>query len=560
MKKLIEHIKYLIPQSKRKRLPFFFSISIVNSILDFISIAFLTPFILLIIDKQKVDDFLVSHFGITYQEKHILYALITLIIFYLLKNLLQTKIVSRQSKYLYSIGTLLSKKLVSNFTYGNYEKYYLIDNGQLIRDFHKLPTIFVTNILIPIYHLTSEIIILSMIMIAGFILNPLATIFSIVFVSISALLLLFLRKGKTQHFNEIISKSYRDTLNNLMNILNGIIEIKSSKSESDFINRFGKSYEEQNDTLASLSTFKQNNVRYLEVMTIVFISFSIAFILLNSSSMKDLVLLSFYGSAVIKIIPSFNKIINAYIDLKSNKHAVDILASYKFDQPNELNDNPFENSLRLENINFNYPNNDLIISNCSLEIKKGDFIGIMGKSGCGKTTLLHIICRMLPFKSGKIVLDENAITNTTSLPFVYMLSQHSFIFQGTLIENITMNKTEDIDYNYINHLFDSFDLKDWLLNLDEGFDTVLNIDSKSISGGQKQRLALIRALYTRPKILLLDEATNQLNEDLEIKIMTYLKNETTKNELSIVAVFHNKGLSKFAEKHYTFRNSNLIKG
>ncbi|WP_299211987.1 ABC transporter ATP-binding protein [uncultured Aquimarina sp.] len=560
MRKTIKHIKYLIPQSKRKRLPFFFSISIINSILDFISIAFLTPFILIIVDKKKVDEFLVFHFDITYQEKHILYALIILIVFYLLKNLLQTKIVSKQSKYLYSIGTLLSKKLVSNFTYGNYEKFYLIDKGGLIRDFHKLPTIFVTNILIPIYHLTSEIIILSMIMIAGFILNPLVTLFSIIFVSISAILLLLLRKDKTKYFNEIISKSYRDTLNNLMNILNGIIEIKGSKSESDFINRFGKSYEKQNDTLASLSTFKQNNVRYLEVMTIIFISFSIAFIILNSRSIEDLILLSFYGSAIIKIIPSFNKIINAYVDLKSNKHAVEILASYKLDSIDEQSDTAFKNSLRLENINFNYPNKDLIIADCSIEIKKGDFIGIMGKSGCGKTTLLHIICRMLPFKSGRIILDENVITNTISFPFVYMLSQHSFIFHGTLIENITMNKKEKIDYDYINHLIDSFDLKDWFLNLDEGFDTILNIDSKSISGGQKQRLALIRALYTKPKILLLDEATNQLNEDLEIKIMTYLKSKTITKELSIVAVFHNRNLSKFAEKHYIFQNSNLIQG
>ncbi len=557
MKKLIIDIGHLIPSVKRKKLPFFFFISIINSFLDFISIALLTPFILLVINKEKIDTFLVTNFSITYERQHIIAALIILIVFYLSKNLLQTRIIFVQSKYLYSIGSILSKKLANTFINGSYENFYLYDKGKLIQDLHKLPMIFITNVLLPLYNLLSETIILLMIVIVGTYLNAYVTFFSIIFVLSCSSILFFLRKNKTKHFNETISSSYRITLNNLMNILNGFIEIKSSESENKFIEKFSHSNKEYNDTMAELTTFKQNNIRYLEVLTICFIAFSIVFILLNSWSFKDMVLLSFYGSAIIKIIPSFNKIINAYVDIRSNKHAVDILTLYQFKNSISKSIIPFKDLISLKELYFNYPDKEIIINNINLEIKKGDFIAITGKSGCGKTTLLYIISGLLPPTSGNILIDGKIKQKNSFLPFVYLVSQQSFIFQGTLLDNIIMTKTENIDLKYINELIDALDLRKWLNSLPNGLRTNLVLDSRSISGGQKQRIALARALYTKPKILLLDEATNQLNEALERKIMNFLKKKVINKELTIISVFHNSDLLDYATKYFTFKDHKL---
>ncbi len=557
MKKLITDIGHLIPSVKRKKLPFFFFISIINSFLDFISIALLTPFILLIINKEKIDTFLITNFDVSYEQEHIIIALIILIIFYLFKNLLQTRIIFVQSRYLYSIGSLLSKNLANTFIKGSYENFYLYDKGKLIQDLHKLPMIFVTNVLLPLYNLLSETIILLMIVGVGVYLNPYVTFFSIMFVLICSSILFFLRKNKTKHFNETISLSYRVTLNNLMNILNGYIEIKSSESENEFIEKFNGSNEEYNHTMAELTTFKQNNIRYLEVLVICFIAFAIVFVLLNSWSFKDMVLLSFYGSAIIKIIPSFNKIINAYVDIKSNKHSVDILVLYQFKNSIASSIIPFKNRINLKELHFNYPDKEIIINNINLEIKKGDFIAITGKSGCGKTTLLYIISGLLPPTFGNIFIDDQIKQKSNFLPFTYLVSQQSFIFQGTLLENIIMNKTENIDLKYIDELIDALDLRKWLNSQPNGLCTNLVLDSRGLSGGQKQRIALVRALYTKPKILLLDEATNQLNEALERKIMDFLKKKVKDKELTIISVFHNSNLLSYATKHFSFEDQKL---
>lgn len=551
LNKFLSKIKSLIPKNKRKKMPFFFLISIINSLLDFISIAFLTPFLLLIIDKEKVNEFLYSSFEIKFNEKYLLHSLICLVLFYLIKNLIQAKITLSQSKYLYGIGTSLSKKLIRNFIFGNYSFYSNTDKGKLIRDFHRLPVIFITNILLPLYHLISESFILLLITSVGLFLNPKITGVSIILVVLSSFVLIQTKKNKTKKINKITSITYQSTINNLMNILNGFIEIKSSESEEFFINKFDRSNTKHNNVIAELNTTKQNSIRYLEILTILLISFFLLFLFLNSIDFKNLILLSFFGSAIIKIIPSFNKLINSYIDINSNIHAIDILTTYN-NETKKKHECLFNENIKINDISYNYLNKKSIINNLSLEINKGDFIVITGKSGCGKTTLLHIIAGLISPTNGEIIIDDNVRIANEILSFTYMLSQQPFIFQGTLLENITMNTNNVIDYNYINELINELDLKNWVSTLSNGLNTELNLDSKTISGGQKQRIALLRALYSKPTLLIMDEATNQLNTELEIKTLQYLEKKVLQNKLTIISSFHNKIALEYATKHYSF--------
>lgn len=556
MKAFFKNISSIIPSEKKKRLPFFFFISIINSLLDFISIAFLTPFILLILDKEKANE-LLSHFGIEFNTDYLIYALGCLIIFYILKNLLQARIVFRQSKYLYAIGTSLSQNLISSFIYGKSAFYFNADKGKLIRDFHRLPIIFITNILLPVYHIISEVIILMLIIMVSLFLNPLITGISIFFVLIFSIILAYLRKNKTKKINRIISNSYQDALNRLMNVLNGYIEIKGSKSEKHFIEKFQTANKSHNEMIADLTTIKQNSIRFLEIFTVFLISLFLIFLLVSSWDLRDIVLLSFFGSAILKIIPSFNKLINSYVDIKSNIHALTILTTYNLETKDKHSHYSFERSLTLKGIKFNYPDNESIIDNISLSIIKGDFTVITGVSGSGKTTLLHIISGLIQPISGNILIDEKPANSKTILPFVYILSQQSFIFQGTLLENIVMGNDKKVDKKYILELLNVLGLKEWFNTLSNGLNTVLNLDSKAISGGQKQRIALLRALYSKPSILLMDEAVNQLNDELKSKTLSFLKKKTNSGELTIVAVFHNKEAIKYATKHYTLSNKIL---
>lgn len=558
MKIFLKKTLKLIPFEKKKRLPFFISISLLNTLLDFISITLLVPFIILIFNKEKAENLLNKFLLIELTTSHLIIGLAGLLVFYVIKNYIQVKILKIQSKFIYSIATDLSKNLINNFLFGDFEKQVKIDKGRLIRDFQKLPVVFATHILMPLYLLLSEIFIIVIVVIISFISAPILSLLAFILIIIGTLLIILLRNKKTAFLNKAIAKSYKDSLNQMMNIFNGYIQIKSAKTETQFKAKFNDVNKKNNTYISMLNVFKQSNIKYLEIFIISIVSFLAIYIHLNDTKVLDVVLLSFLISAIIKLIPSFNKLITSYIEIKANQHAVDILNEYNLISNTTENTAAFLDKIELKNIRFSYDKKNTIISNLSFQINKGDFIAITGNSGIGKTTLLRILSGMLLPKEGQILIDSIKSMSHQFNPFCSFVTQHSYLFHGTIIENITMLNKDSIDFDYINNLLNKFELTDWVEKLPNKLETKISLDSKTISGGQKQRIALIRALYSKPKLLLLDEATNQLDKQMEDKILSYLKALTDIGELTVIAVSHNKNLINYAKSNFNIELNTIV--
>jgi ABC-type bacteriocin/lantibiotic exporter with double-glycine peptidase domain len=554
---LIKTLK-LIPGKRRKKLPFFISISLLNTLLDFISIALLVPFILLIFDKEKSKGILRDLFSIELTTSHLIIGLSLLLLFYIIKNYVQIKIITKQSKFIYSIASDLSKNLINNYLYGNYAKQMAQDKGRLIRDFQKLPVVFATHILMSLYIIMSELFIIGIVVIISFISAPQLTVFSFFLIIACTLSIIALRNKKTTYLNKVIAKSYKDSLNQIMNIFNGFIQIKSAKTEKQFENKFNEVNKKNNEYISMLSVFRQSNIRYLEIFIIAIISILVIYIQLSASQVIDIVLLSFLISAIIKLIPSFNKLITSYIEIRANQHAVDILNEYDIQPKTSKNGLTFLKTIELKSIHLSYNKKDTILSDISLTINRGDFIAITGDSGIGKTSLLRIISGVLSPNKGTIFIDGVKNNYNVFNPFCTFVTQQSYLFHGTLLENITMLTKGRIDIDWIQELMHTFELTDWVEKLSHKFETKIDLDSKTISGGQKQRIALIRALYSKPKLLLLDEATNQLDNHMENKILSYLKNLTDHNKLTIIAVSHNENLINYSKFHYNIESNSIM--
>ncbi len=551
MKSFLQKIIQLIPKDKRKKLPYVFSISLLNSVLDFISIALLAPYLLLLFDTDESVTFISDTFSIQVTTTYVIWSLLFLVVFYAVKNFIQTKIIYKQSKFIYSIASDISEQLMKNYFSGNYIDQVQQDKGGIIRDFQQLPMLFGTYILLSLYYIISESFIVFVFIILGLYFNALATIFAITFILLTAFVILKIRNKKVRTLNNEISRTYKESLNQIMNAFNGFLQIKSARSESDFEDKFKQSNSKHNEQLSLLSIYKQSNIKYFETFAIIVIAAIILYVQINGMEFMNMLILSFLISSIIKFIPSFNKIVNAVIDIRSNTYTVDILSNYKlYTSTHEATEKlRFERSLHLKDISFNYRNSVPVLDAFSIEIHKGSFVAITGHSGIGKSTLLHICTGILQPTKGTILLDSKNMTGTTFFDFVSIVPQQPFLFKGTLLENIVMKKSDPIDTLFIHELLKAFDLNDWFHGLEKGLDTELMLDSKTISGGQKQRIALIRALYQRPKLLLLDEATNQLDARLELKILTYLKELVRKTSLTIVAVSHNKALLDVATMH-----------
>ncbi|WP_299120816.1 ABC transporter ATP-binding protein [uncultured Winogradskyella sp.] len=553
---LLKKIISIIPDTYQKKLPFFLGWSFLNTLLEFISIGALVPFILALLNKEKANEFFQEYFSIILNESTLIYAVGFLFLFYILKNVIQTLIIKKQSSFIYRIAVSISKQLVKDYL-NDTQKHFTVNKGAFLRDLQQIPTVFATQLLTSLYILSTELcILLGIIVVSLFINFKLALIASISLITITVMFL-FVKKKKVKKLNDDVASGYQLNTNHLINVLNGFTAIKSALAEEVFTHHFHQTNKHYNEQLAKLRVHKLTSIRFFEFFIIIGIALLLLFMQLKGST--NILLLAFFTSALIKLIPSFNKISNAIIDLRANRYAVDILdKKLKISADKKLSYQSFKKTIELKEVSFSYQNSSTLFSNIDITINKGSFTLITGASGEGKTTLLRILSGMVLPSSGNLKIDGYKQETPSFYPFIAYLEQQPYLFHGTLLENITMFKIKDIDKEYIEYLLTEMELTTWYNSLSCGLETVIHADSKSISGGQKQRIALVRALYIKSPVLLLDEATNQLNKELTNVVMQFLAKEVETKGLTIVLASHNESLKQYATQHLHLDKKNKL--
>jgi ATP-binding cassette, subfamily B, bacterial len=210
-------------------------------------------------------------------------------------------------------------------------------------------------------------------------------------------------------------------------------------------------------------------------------------------------------------------------------------------------------TIEFQDIRFYYPKNpDLyVLDNISFKINKGDFIGIMGKSGVGKSTILQLLLKFYAPASGHIKINDSDLDQIDTKDFrskIAYVSQEPAIFSGSIKSNIAFAR-EFADIGDIVHIAEITGIMEFAQNLDDGLDSKIGERGLSLSGGQKQRIAIARALLTKPDILLLDEATSALDLKSESQVLEGIK-QVMQNGI-IISIAHRESALKGATRIMT---------
>ena len=214
----------------------------------------------------------------------------------------------------------------------------------------------------------------------------------------------------------------------------------------------------------------------------------------------------------------------------------------------------------IKNISFGY-NKQNSISNVNFEIKKGELIGIYGESGSGKSTLLNILTLLIRPDKGNIYVDQKNLEELSEIKnfqtLITFISQDTFLLEDSIKNNIVFETTKKIDEEKLEYAIKFSEVDKFLDKLPEGIDTLVGSNSRKISSGQRQRIALARAIYNLNEILVLDEATNALDVNTEMNIMRNIKN--LKGKKTIIIVSHNKENLKDCDSIYEMKNGDFKK-
>lgn len=215
----------------------------------------------------------------------------------------------------------------------------------------------------------------------------------------------------------------------------------------------------------------------------------------------------------------------------------------------------FSKELSFENVSFGYDGSIKVLEGINFNLKKGEVIAIVGPSGAGKTTLIDLVPRFYDPIEGRVVFDGKDIREADVLSLrhqIAIVSQEPFLFAGTIRENLSY--PEQVSENEMKEVLKQVALWEFVSSLPSGLDTVIGERGVTLSAGQRQRLAIARALLRKPQILILDEATASLDSAAE----QHLLDNISKGRYTVILVAHRLSTARVADRIIVLNEGKIV--
>ncbi len=282
--------------------------------------------------------------------------------------------------------------------------------------------------------------------------------------------------------------------------------------------------------------------------------------------------LGVFAAASFRIVPGSSRILSSFQQIKYIEPSVKILIQ-EFDSKDNFymkkNYLPkdfvaplkFQKEINLTNLSFSYPTRkEFSLSKISMTIKKGDFIGVIGETGSGKTTLINLLIGLLKPSDGKVEVDQSNINENLKEwhKKIGYVPQSVYLIDDTIRKNIAFGLHENnIDDDLVKQAVEKASLNKFLDSLPDGLETIVGEKGIRLSGGQQQRIGIARALYRDPEILILDEATSSLDQSTEKKIIESI--QLLKRKKTLILVTHRLYTVKNCDKIFFIDKGQITK-
>ena len=407
-------------------------------------------------------------------------------------------------------------------------------------------------------HLISNIGLIIFLFVAPFIISFKLTLYMIF---IGGILILPLKKvqkyfyrlgSKTTRENKIFTSIFQNTLN----FFKIVIVNDKSKENINLITNSHKRLADIGIKSKVLNVAIHETLNFFMIL-IILISFFLAKKL--DTPLPELAAIMY---AFLRLIPIlFNTIVN-FNHLSNSKASYENIVNINEQAKNLRKKNGYQNlnlsfdKIKFNSVKFKYPNNTVALKNIDFEIKKNDFVGLIGKSGSGKSTILDVIAGLNTPNNGSVLIGKQDLKNINLqkyVNFIAYVDSNNHIFPMSIYENLKW-ANKNASFEDIKKILKICCIDDVINLLPNKIHTDLSDHGTVISAGQKQRICLARALIKKPKILLLDEATSHLDTKTEEKVMQNLKK--LKNMTKIFAT-HNKNIFKFFNNKIYLKDGDL---
>jgi len=298
----------------------------------------------------------------------------------------------------------------------------------------------------------------------------------------------------------------------------------------------------------SENIFMNSSPRFImEMLGMVLIATIAIFVTKSNNPLIALPMLGVLGLGAQRSLPLMQQLYGAWTSLLNSKAAltdvIELLQQSLPDHANLSEQKPllFKKSICLNKLSFRYSKaTPWVLDNLTLEIPKGSRVGIIGKTGSGKSTIADLLMGLLDPTKGKIMVDSKQINLDLKQSWqraVAHVPQSIFLTDASIRENIAFGVTSDqVDINLVYKAAEQAKISEFINSLPEAFDTNVGERGVKLSGGQRQRIGIARALYKQASVLIFDEATSALDTETEHSVMEAI--ESLSKELTLIIIAH----------------------
>jgi ABC-type multidrug transport system fused ATPase/permease subunit len=559
----------LFNNSQKKNLIILIFLSFIASCAEILNLAIILPIInvFLGLNNQSTNDIFYNFFSLfNLQIENILLVLIIIFVcFLIIKAFFLIFVAWKTNNFTFNFIRELSDKLFSQYLTSDYKYITQKNSSELSRNL--IPELDELNLnLNSFMFVILEIFILIGVMVFLLILNPVATII----LSLSSFIFGFIYFNLIKKVMGQLGLQRQSAREKQMRFmyegLSSIKEINIFGRKNFFINRFKK----QNSFLAYIS-IKFNFLSQLpRIIFEIFVIFLIAIIflyLLNTGESNNEItkFIAILFAASLRILPSIYKIFTCLQNIKYTNSSVkviydDINKNYLEKKEDTKNERiKINNSIELIVSVYKHNNNEEFnLQNVRIQIPKNKKIGLIGKSGSGKSTILNILTGLISSNNIKLLVDDKIINNNLNnwKKLIGIIPQNIFILNDTIKNNILFGIDENLVKNEkILETIRVSNLTTLISRFKLGINHNLNEKGTNLSGGEIQRIGIARALLNDPKILLFDEATSALDTFTENEILKEINNLKDK---TIFSISHRMNTLKYCDNIYHLEDGQII--
>lgn len=555
-REILGKLNYILSGQQKRYAALVFFMTLFGAVFEMLGVSIILPLVQAMVEPARLlnNEYiaeLADFFSLDSSLKLINFICICTIVLYCVKNAYMCLFIYARTKYTNKIGRELATRILTAYTKREYVFFLGYSSGECLRDIGT-DVSGVSNFLSNGFALLTDCITIFLLIFFIFCVNYKFALIVIAIALVCLALVLKIFRNLCKEWGEKNRINGERLYKYSLELFHGIKEIKILGRQRFFVNHYENTSIKQNNITTRYAIALASPAYIVEALFVsgflVVLCFGNSFFSENMLSMVPQ--LAAFALAAFRVLPSLGKISSSINNIiysvpmvnATYMHIADISGDdgIKEEIAYSTERAKFEKEISINNISWQYPNTDKkVIDGLNMKIEKGSSVAFIGASGAGKTTLADIILGLLQPQEGNVTLDGKDIRELGRAwnNLLGYVPQASYLIDDTIRNNVAFGVEEkDIDDAKVWYSLEQAQLKEFVESLPQSFNTRIGESGVRFSGGQSQRLAIARALYNDPEILVLDEATSALDNDTEKAFIEAI--EKLQGEKTMVVVAH----------------------